>query len=307
MFGRSFTAASRFVSCFIVIVIGSYVIVAQNVITGEWTSKRTDSDRGQIHITMKRSTTESNHSWGSTFKFSDLNGNLDVENGPVAFRIERDAGTFAFTGQVTAGRGSGTYTFTPNMSFANALKARGIDIDSVGRSNSKYNVKQSSIEERLMTAAMVNVTSALADDLVRANFGELTLGDLTTAAIFKIDGAYLAEMKASGYPNLTFQDVVKGRIFKIDGEFVRAMNQVGLGDAGFEGLVKFKIFRVTPEYLAELRAAGLNDLTSEDIVKLRIFKIDADFIRAARAADPNITIQQIVNRKLGVDRVRGGR
>lgn len=308
MFNTTLAILGRSAAAFIVIVIGSYVIVAQNTITGEWTSKPASSDKGDIHLNLKRSSERENSSWGSTFKLSDIDGNANVQNGPVSFRIVREAGTFSLTGQAVNGRGSGNFVFTPNMSFADALRSRGIDMDSRKIRNSRStDIRESTIEEKLMTAAITNVTLALADDLSRANFGVITLGDLTTAAIFKIDGNYLAEMKASGFPDLTFQDVVKGRIFKIDGEYVRAMNQAGMGDAGFEGLVKFKIFKVTPEFLTELRAAGLNDLSPEDIVKCKMFRIDADFIREARATDPNITIQQLINRRLGVNRVRSGR
>ena len=69
-----------------------------------------------------------------------------------------------------------------------------------------------------------------------------------------------------------------------------------------QALVKYSIFKVTPEYLSELKAAGLNNLDSEDVVKGRIFKIDPEFIRKAKAEDPNVTMEQLVQMKIGVRR-----
>jgi len=77
---------------------------------------------------------------------------------------------------------------------------------------------------------------------------------------------------------------------------------MGFGTDSFENLVKFSIFKVTPEFLSELKAEGLTDLNSEDVVKLRIFKIDAAYVREARASEPNITVEQLVQKRIGVRR-----
>ena len=75
-------------------------------------------------------------------------------------------------------------------------------------------------------AAMLNVTTALADDLAAANFGKLGLDDLFKAAIFKIDGSSW-RMKATGFPNLSMDDLVKARIFKIDAGSSRGIKDMG--------------------------------------------------------------------------------
>ena len=88
----------------------------------------------------------------------------------------------------------------------------------------------------------------------------------------------------------------------MDAEYVRQVKEMGFTDQGFEGLVKFRIFKVTPEFLNELRAAGLDKMSAEDIVKARIFKIDGEFIRQARAEEPNLTMEDLVQMKIGVRR-----
>jgi hypothetical protein len=298
---------------FIVIVIGSYVIVAQTPITGEWKANTRSSEKegvvrdmgrtdGKIHISFERSRGDKHKSQhGSSFDYSDLQGLTadQTQNGRVSFRLVREAGTVEAEGTFVNGKGSGTFRFIPDAGYLAAMSARGFDFT---RSGSKH---PEAAEERQFSAALVNVTTALADDLRSVDLGRLDVDDLFKAAIFKVDSKFMAEMKASGFPNLQMEDLVKARIFKIDADYVRQVHEMGFSNKGFEGLVKFRIFKVTPEFLNELRAQGFNDLSSEEIVKFRIFNIDPEFIRRAKAEDPNVTVEQMVQMKIGVRKIKG--
>ncbi len=284
----------------IVMFVGSGVVLGQEPITGEWTAEARKEKGDKIHLSFERRTERGGRNQhGSSFSYSDLQGlnRADTENGRVSFRLVREAGTIECEGTFAGGRGSGTFRFVPNMGFADAMKSRGFDMQT---ELSKHG--RDSLEDLLFMATTLNITSALADDLRAANFPNLDFGDLTKAAIFKIDGKFMSEMKATGFPNLGMEDLVKARIFKIDAEFVRKTREMGFGTDSFENLVKFSIFKVTPEFLSELKAEGLTDLTSEDVVKLRIFKIDAAYVREARASEPNITVEQLVQKRIGVRR-----
>lgn len=116
----------------------------------------------------------------------------------------------------------------------------------------QFNQNGSPSEDRLFTAAALNVTTALADDLSSAGF-KLDVDDLFKAAIFKIDSKFILEMNASGFPNLGMEELVKARIFKIDADFVRQASQMGFDKEPFESLIKMRIFKVTPEFLTEVR------------------------------------------------------
>lgn len=261
--------------------------------------QRKDPDR--IHLSFERKSERGRNQHGMSYAYSDIDGLTKTQvqgGGPVSFRIVREAGTIEAQGNFANGVGNGTFRFVPNMSFVSAMKQRGFDFE---KSDGKYS-QNDTVEERLFAAATIGVTTAMADDLRSANFGDLDVGDLYKAAIFKIDGKFMAEMKATGFPNLGMEDLVKARIFKVDADYVRQVKDMGFADQGFEGLVKFRIFKVTPEFLSDLRAAGLANLDAEDIVKARIFKIDAEFIRQAKAEDPNVTMEDLVQMKIGVRR-----
>ena len=295
-----FTLAGSLISlCFIVIVIGSYVIVAQTATTGEWRADSTKQKDGKIYLSFERRTARGGHNQnGSNYDYSDLEGLTrdQAQNGKVSFRLVREAGTIDCQGTFVDGKGSGTFTFTANRGFIDVMKSRGFDFE---KSAAKHDDDQ---EDRLFAAATLNVTSKLADDLLSANFGPLDIDDLFKAAIFHIDSQFMAEMKATGFPDLKMEDLVKARIFKIDADYVRQMHDMGFEKEDFEGLVKFRIFKVTPEFLNELKADGFSNLSSEEVVKFRIFNIDSDFIRKAKADDPNVTVEQLVQMKIGVRR-----
>lgn len=293
---------ARLAFALIVIVVGNYVIVAQSIVTGDWRAEaKSEKNPDKIQMNFSRQTERGGtNNFGTSFNYSDFQGlsrEQAANSSAVKFSLVREAGTIECEGTFSNGRGVGTFRFTPNMQFASAMKSRGFDFEA---SNSKR--KTQSLEERLFSAAALNVTTALADDLLSANFGNLDVDDLFKAAIFKVDSKFMSEMKASGFPNLTMEDLVKARIFKIDADFVRQVTQMGFDKEPFESLVKMRIFKVTPEFIAEARNAGLSNLDVEDLVQMRIFKIDADFIREAKADGVPLEIGKLVQKRIGVYR-----
>lgn len=303
--------------------------LAQSTLTGEWKAS-TESQRrekkweksddsgepgwddkaenaNKLHLSFERRTERGGHNnMGSNYDYSELQGLTREQaerGGAVRFSLVREAGTIECEGSFQNGRGSGTFRFTPNQSFISAMKARGFDFEKDdGRMFGDDRDRDR--EDRLFAAATLNVTTALADDLLSADFGKLETEDLFKAAIFKVNSKFMREMKESGFPGLGMEELVKARIFKIDANFVREAARMGFDKEPFESLVKMRIFKVTPEFVAEVRGEGLNDLTIEDLVKMKIFKIDADFIRSAKADGTPLEVEELVQKRIGVPHKR---
>lgn len=285
----------------VLIVIGLPVrstVTAQTGVTGQWTGSLTNGADEKLNLQMEYRTERGNRNQnGQSYNFSDLQGltREQVSNGgSVHFSLIREAGRIDFDGSFQGGKGSGTFTFSANQAFVDAMKSRGFDFTSTDGDNDS--------QHRLFAATTINVTTALADDLTSAGFGKLKTEDLFKAAIFKVDSNFMREMKASGFPNLTMEDLVKARIFKIDAGFVTQVTQLGFDKEPFESLVKMRIFKVTPEFVTEVRNEGLTNLSVEDIVKMRIFKIDSEFIREAKAEGTPLEVERLVQKKIGVGR-----
>ena len=317
---------------FLMIIVGCNAASAQTEVTGEWTGSldqpkvrkekrkvekhdvgeigpevednvnqlqnQPKGDRIQLNF-ERRSARGGHNQMGHTFAFSELQGltREQVERGgPVNFSLVREAGTISCEGTFTNTRGNGTFRFTANPAFVSAMKSRGFDFE---KSSSQWG-NGDEPENKLFSAAALNVTTALADDLLTVGLGKLDVEDLFKAAIFKVDSKFAREMKASGFPNLDMEDLVKARIFKIDPGFVTQVVKMGFANESFEELVKMRIFKVTPEFIAMARSEGLNNLSVEELVKMRIFKIDSDFIRKARAEGVPLEVEKLVERRIGV-------
>ena len=295
------------VSLAVVVSLRSTSVSAQNVSRGEWSASVEQQGSG-INLNFRlTSGVDDNgergrkHQFGQTYEFAELGLSREqvMKGGPVSFALAREAGTIACEGNFQNGKGSGTFRFTRNGAFVTAMKSKGFDFEtaSTGKNHGLS-------EDKVFAAAALNVTTAIADDLLSAGFGNLDVDDLFKATIFKINSAFMREMKATGFPNMDMENLVKARIFKIDADFVRQATQMGFDKEPFESLVKMRIFKVTPEFLAEVRNEGLKDLSVEDSVKLRIFNIDAEFIRKAKAEGVPVNVESLVQRRLGVGHAR---
>ena len=290
----------RLAFVFIVIVVGNYVIVAQTTLVGDWKAEaRSEKNPDKIQLSFERRTEKGGRSQhSSSYNYADLQGlsrEQALTNGAVKFSLVREAGTIDCEGSFQNNKGTGAFRFTSSPQFISAMKARGFDFEADSSRG-----KEQNLEDRLFAAATLNVTTALADDLLAADFGKLEVEDLFKATIFKVDSQFMREMKASGFPNLGMEELVKARIFKIDADFVKQVVAMGFDKEPFESLVKMRIFKITPEFITEVRNEGLTNLDVEDIVKLRIFKIDGAFIRQARADGVPLEVEKLVQKRIGV-------
>jgi hypothetical protein len=295
---KSVAALTRSALGLAVILLLAGAAFAQTELTGSWTASVEKS--GKINLNFeRRSDRDGKSQMGQTYDFAELQGlsrEQAMSGGAVKFSLVREAGRVDCEGVFQDGKGNGTFRFNGNQSFVQSMKTRGFDFEK----SSSTRDDEREPENRLFAATMLNVTTALADDLLSANLGNLDTGDLFKAAIFKVDSKFMREMKDSGYPDMEMEDLVKARIFKIDANFVSQVVQMGFAKEPFESLVKLRIFKVTPEFIAEVRNEGLTGLSVEELVKMRIFKIDREFIRQAKAEGVSLDVEKLVQRRIGV-------
>lgn len=313
---------------FLVFIVGCNAAAAQTEVTGAWTASlggensksvhRQKSDEAEtvaddqeseaqvkgdrLYLNFERPTRNGHHSqMGQTYSFSELQGltREQVERGgPVKFTLVREAGTIVCEGVFQNSKGVGTFRFTANQSFISGMKSRGFDFE---RNDKTWGDERDS-ENKLFSASVLNVTTALADDLLSVGLGKLDDDDLFKAAIFKVDSKFAREMKTSGFPNLGMEELVKARIFKINADFVTQVMQMGFANQSFEDLVQMRIFKVTPEFIAAVRSEGIASPSVEELVKMKIFKIDGDFIRKAKADGVPLNVESLVERRIGAYR-----
>src|SRR5918911_488702 len=194
--------------------------------------------RDGLHLSLERRTERGGRSqMGQTYDFSELQGITREQaqgTGPVRFALVREAGRVDLEGSFQNGRGSGTYTFTPDRGFVSAMKGRGFDCE-----------------------------------MKESGFPGLRMEELVKARIFKIDADFVREAARLGFDKEPFESLVKMRIFKVTPEFVAEVRGEGLNDLAVEDLVKMRIFKIDGEFIRRAKADGV-PLDVEKLVQRRI-------------------------------------
>lgn len=299
VWNRYFLGLALITSLMLLVWIAGVNAGAQTSTSGDWTANVSSKDSSKINLNFERRDKGHRNQTGQNYDFSELQGlsrEQAMGSGPVSFSLIREAGRIDCEGSFQNGKGSGTFRFTGNAAFVSAMKSRGFDFEPRSEQDDDH------WDNKLFSATVLNITTALADDLASAGFGKLTTDDLFKAAIFKVNSQFMREMKASGFGDLGMEELVKARIFKIDANFVRQVSQMGFEKEPFESLVKMQIFKVTPEFITEVRNEGLTNVDVEELVKMRIFKIDGEFIRKAKSEGVPLEVESLVQRRLGFAR-----
>lgn len=239
---------------------------AQSEILGDWEAKLEDGAR--INLNLRTGSWGHSSNWGRTMPLADLRG-LDAAvaqgtNSRVRFELVRDAGTAVFEGQFTAGRGSGTFRFTPNPDYLAGMSALGYSGLSADKAFSLFGC---------------DVTRAYVRELNDAGYSNLKLDQVIAMRIHGVSAAYIRELRSLGLEGLSADKLVAMRIHGVTPNFVRELNSFGYGRLSSDQLVAMRIHGVTPGYVRELGALGYKQVATEKLVSMRIHGVSPDFIR----------------------------
>src|SRR4029450_3947836 len=168
---------------------------------GEWTADTHNTwrgDDGEPRMQFNLRTGAGDSRWGFGVRLRDLVGlpsaafaNLAND---VQFTWTREAGTFRFNGSFDQGRGSGTYTFTPDQTFVNNMAAAGyknLPVDDIVR------------------LAVIDVTVAHVRGLAQAGYPNLSLDDIVRTRIHKVTPEFVRDLTAVGYKGVAVDDLVR--------------------------------------------------------------------------------------------------
>jgi hypothetical protein len=270
---------------------------------GEWTADTRNTWRdnvGEPRVQFNLRTSAGDSRWGFGVRLRDLAGlpPAAVANmaSDVQFTWTREAGTFRFSGSFDQGRGSGTYTFTPDQTFVNNMAAAGY--------------KNLSTDD-IVRLAMIDVTIAHVRGLAQAGYPNLPLDDVVRTRIHRVTPEFVRDLAAVGYKSInvddllrmaihgatpanikamqdagirgqSVEDVIRFRIHKVTPEFIKAIESRGYKNVPAEELVRMRIHKVTPEEIDQLKALGFGGIDIEDLVKFRIHKVTPEFIKSMK-------------------------
>ena len=269
---------------FILSLAPSVVFAAE--LRGAWHAT-VDGDR--IHLNLLRDRSDSGRSFPrSEFPLSDAQINATSET-PVSFTLARDAGSIAMTGSFQSGEGVGRFTFTPNPSYGQTLRALGVGID------------EELTDEHLFSLAMMDVTTAFIREMQALGYRE-SLSQYTAFRIHGVNATFIRAMKALGYTP-SADELVTFRIHGVTSDFVRDVRDLGVKDLSAEQFVAMRIHGVTSSYVRELRDLGYAGLSSDQLVAMRIHGVSTQFIRDLKGAGyQNVPVEKLIEMRIhGID------
>ncbi len=296
---------------------GTTVEPASSVSGGEWSVDGRDPG-DHVHLTLVRE-------WGSGGNRNRWSSTTDVErdqligitpsrwasgNGPVSFRIVRDAGRFVCEGRMANGKGSGDFTFEPDAGYRAKLEQAGlrgirrqdlerltlhdVDLDLVRAFQSRG--LRPTVDD-LVRIRSHGISADYVDDLKQAGIADLDVEDLVRLKIHGVEPAYARDVTGSGRRTYTAEQLVRLKIHGVDAAMPGELAKLGYGALPAEELVRLRINGVSSEYVRDLHAAGYTGISTGDLVRLHTYGVTADGARRAKRERGDLSVDQLLRLK----------
>jgi hypothetical protein len=249
--------------------------VAQETITGDWTAKVKQTDRGPaLWLSLNRNTDagKGRFQMSSDFPLQDFTGLNPNADSNVRFTLQREAGVVLFDGLFKNGRGVGEFRFTPNSGFASTMRNLGYDELSV---------------EKLFSMTMHDVGLKFIDELKSLGYNRIPVNKLIAMRIHGADGDFIRRMQEVGYKDIPEDKLIAMRIHGVDEKFIREAEAMGYKDLPVDKLLAMRIHNIDEEYVKSVQAMGYSDIPFNKLVAMRIHNVSGEFIKEMESVGYN--------------------
>lgn len=255
-------------TCLIAVLVLLLSPQAHSQTAGTWSATGQKDDQLQMNLH------HGNSRHGNRMPLADLSGlstaQIGSANAQVEFRLEREAGTVTFRGVFSNGSGAGQFSFQANPSYLSRLEAAGVDTR--GKDGKPAG------ESKLLSLALLDVSSQLARDLQSLGFNGIRLNELAAVRIHGATPEFIRGLRAGGYEDLSLEEAVASRIHGVSPDFAREVRQAGV-TASLKDLVAMRIHGASVEWLSEFRNLGYQLVDVDDFIALRIHGVSPQFVR----------------------------
>lgn len=237
-----------------------------------WTLEADPAQRAKQRVQFGLTRRTANHRWmhSNTRPLVDLAGLTAAQLGsdgdtPVAFRLQRDAGTILCEGIARRWRGKGECRFQANSAFDAALADRGH-----GQANGG----------QLFSLALYDLGYAYLDELKRQDYARPDVTEIVRAGDHGADLAYLKAMGGRGYRVGSLAALIDMRDHGVTPDYVSELARLGIADLSADEVVRLRDHGVTPDFVAAFRTAGY-DLQADQLTRLRDHDVSPQFVGTA--------------------------
>jgi len=165
-------------------------VIPQDIIRGKWKAKRI-GDKIDIRMRIIQKREFGDWQFSRYFRESDFE---EFAWGKEAnFRLVREAGTFAFEGELSEESGTGSFAFHPNSEFGNFLAEKGF-----------ADVK----DKEMLMFCLNDITRKYIDDLFALGYSDISSSKLISFAIHDVSIDFIKGIQALGYKDISPSQLV---------------------------------------------------------------------------------------------------
>jgi hypothetical protein len=244
---------------------------AQETFEGVWTAREgEETERPWVQL-----------SWGPEWRQGGMSmDRADAQamwdqarrnGGEVDFTIDAPAGRIVLQGAVSRSRGSGTFTFTPDVGFEASMERAGI---AMGHTD----------EDEWLAAALHRVSPAAARELQDLGFRSLDFEDVLAAAIFDVTTNFVRAIRARDMDG-DLDDFVAFSIHGVTPDYVDDARSWGPSRLDADDLLAFRIHGITDEFVREVTGWDLGPVEVDDVMAAKIHGVSGEYLRAMEELD----------------------
>src|SRR5262249_20953660 len=226
----------------------------QETITGDWTAKVKQTDKGAVlWLSLNHNTDagKGRFQMSSDFplqEFTGLNPNADSN---VQFSLQREAGVVLFEGLFKDGKGVGDFKFTPSGGIVTTMRNLGYDDLSV---------------EKHFSMTVHDVSTRFINELKSLGYDKVEVNKLIAMRIHGASGDFIRRMQAIGYKDIPEDKLIAMRIHGVDEKFIREAEAMGYKDLPVNDLITMRIHNIDEEYVKSVQAMGYKDIPFNKLV-----------------------------------------
>jgi len=207
----------------------------------------------------------------STFQVSEFSNLPRDKEG--TFTLTREAGTMSFTGKFEGNKGMGTYKFTPNKDYSEAMSKEGVVLKE---------------DDDRMVFFMINIKKSYVQMLKKKGFNNIDKNQVIPLAALDVNEAYITSIKQA-IPDIDLDNLVPFKSLEIDKAFIEEIKKAGYKDVSPGKLIAMKSQGIDGKYIADVKNSTKGDKTDssknsddddDDIIAFKSMNIDQDFINS---------------------------
>ncbi len=201
----------------------------------------------------------------STFQLSEFSNLPRDKEG--TFTLTREAGTMTFVGKFEGNKGMGTYKFTPNKDYSQAMSKEGVVLND---------------DNDLMVFFMINIKKSYVQMLKKKGFDNIDKDQVIPLAALDVNEAYITSIKQA-IPDIDLDNLIPLKSLDVDKAFIEEIRKAGYKDVSPSNIIALKSQGIDGKYISDVRNSAGADKdkdVDEDIIAFKSMNIDQDFINS---------------------------